>query len=120
MVVYPHDVLEVVGDDQGIDQMCSRMNSEVVDRSITESEGMMRIKRMEVAGACTLQGMAVKESGIRDRYKCMVIGVEKENGLLSVVGANYIINQGDVIWFAGEHTDILRLQQIIEKEENEH
>lgn len=118
-VVYPHDVLEVVGDDQGIDQMCARMNSEVTDRSIAESEGMMRIKRMEVAEACALQGMAVKESGIRDRYRCMVIGVEKENGLLSVVGADYTINCGDVIWFAGEHADILRLQQIIEQE-NEH
>lgn len=120
MVIYPHDVLEVVGDDQGIDQMRERMNSEVVNRSIAESEGMMRIKRMEVGKLSPLQGMAIKESGIRDRYRCMVIGIEKENGLLSVAGADYIINRGDVIWFAGEHTDILRLQQIIEKEENEH
>lgn len=119
-VVYPHDVLEVVGDDQGIDQMCARMNSEVADLSVNESEGMMRIKRMEVSAASPLQGMPVKKSGIRDQYRCMVIGVERENGLLSVVGADYIINPGDVIWFAGEHADILRLQQIMEEEENEH
>lgn len=116
MVIYPHDVLEVVGDDQGIDQMCERMNSELVDRDNSDTEGMMRIKRMEVAEQSILQGMPVKKSGIRDHYRCMVIGVEKENGLLSVVGADYIINKGDVIWFAGEHADILRLQQIMEDE----
>lgn len=116
MVIYPHDVLEVVGDDQGIDQMCARMNSELVDRDNRGTEGMMRIKRMEVAEQSTLQGMPIKKSGIRDHYRCMVIGVEKENGLLSVVGADYIINKGDVIWFAGEHADIMRLQQIMEDE----
>lgn len=116
MVIYPHDVLEVVGDDQGIDQMCARMNSELVDRDSSDTEGMMRIKRMEVAEQSILQGMPIKKSGIRDHYRCMVIGVEKENGLLSVVGADYIINKGDVIWFAGEHADIMRLQQIMEDE----
>jgi CPA2 family monovalent cation:H+ antiporter-2 len=50
--------------------------------------------------------MALKESGIRDRYNCMVVGLEEGKENLSNVSPNYRFKEGDIIWIVGEEASI--------------
>ena len=51
----------------------------------------------------------IKDSGIRNAYRCLVVGVEKENGRLVSPEANMLLENGDVVWVVGEKEDVYRL-----------
>ena len=53
--------------------------------------------------------MTIKDSGIRNSYRCLVVGVEKEDGNLLSPEANMLLEDGDVVWVVGEKEDLYRL-----------
>ncbi len=111
-ILFPHDVLEVVGDDHGIEQMRQQMQTDVLS-SATPDEGLMRIQRVVVGEGSAMRGVKIKDSGIRDTYHCMVIGIESDDGTLHVAGAEHEINGKDAIWLAGEQGNIDRLRVVM-------
>ncbi len=111
-MLFPHDVLEVVGDDHGIELLRQRMQAEVATDK-QPAEGLMSIQRVVVGEESSMRGMLIKNSGIRDTYRCMVIGIEKADGTLRNVSADYQINSGDIIWLAGEHANLANLQEMM-------
>ena len=111
-MLFPHDILEVVGDDQSIERFSQRMNSEV--SKLAQDEGdLMQLQGITVGSGCPLVGILIKDSGIRNQYRCMVVGVEDRKGNMHVVGADYEIRQGDKMWVAGSHNELLQLKKVL-------
>ena len=113
-MLYPHDVLEVVGDDQRIEQLSQRMNAEVEQHSQNEGEPM-QIQCIEVGTDSPMSGLLVKDSGIRDTYRCMVVGIEDEEGNMHVAKADHRIEPGNKLWLAGTHDHLLGLRRAFVK-----
>ena len=109
-MLFPHDTLEVVGDDQSIERFSQRLQSEVVESSQNEGDPMQLVG-IEVAADSPLAGMLVKDSGIRDQYRCMIVGVEDKGGNMRVAGADYEIRPGDKLWLAGVHEQLAQLKK---------
>lgn len=53
----------------------------------------------------------MKESEIRDKYNCMVVGIEEGKENLSIVNPRRKLNGGDIIWIVGEEDDIARFSK---------
>ena len=51
----------------------------------------------------------MKESGIRDKFNCMVVGIEEGKENLSPVDPSRVFMAGDIVWLVGEEEDIMRL-----------
>ena len=47
--------------------------------------------------------------GIRDKYHCMIAGIENEDGALMVPDVNVPLVEGDVVWVVGEKEDVYQL-----------
>ena len=109
-MLFPHDVLEVVGDDLGIEQFSQRMNSEVTP-VVAEETMPMQLQCIEVAEGCPLVETLIKDSGIRNNYHCMVVGVERATDNIRTVSADYEIRQGDILWLAGSHDELMKLSK---------
>ena len=71
----------------------------------------MRLLSIIVGNNSPLVGTTLAESGIRDKYNCMVVGLEEGKENLSHVSADYCFKNGDIIWVVGEEDDLRRLQQ---------
>ena len=111
-MLFPHDIIEVVGDDESIERFSQRMNSEVAELQADETDPM-QVQCITVGEATALEGGFVRDSGIRSEYHCMVMGFEDENGNMRVAGADHRITAGDKMWLAGSHSELARLKQVL-------
>ena len=66
----------------------------------------MVLRRLVVAEGSPFDGKTLLQSGIRNRYHCLVAGVEKQDGDLHVPDAHIPLESGDVLWIVGEKQDI--------------
>ncbi len=111
-MLFPHDVIEVAGDDRSIDELKNRIDAEV-DNEVRTSRGIMEIRRIEIHSRSFFDGIQVKSSGIREQFHCLIIGKEEKDGMLSVVNGNHLIKGGDVLWVAGEYDDVNALKPFL-------
>ncbi len=111
-MLFPHDVIEVAGDDNSIDEFKRRMDAEVNTEVLT-SRGIMEIKRMEIPTNSTLDGTLIRHSGIKERCHCLVLGKEESDGTLSTINADHQIKAGEVLWVAGEYDDVNALKPLL-------
>ena len=54
-------------------------------------------------------GKTLKDSGIRDRYNCMVVGVEEGQKNLTMINPLREFVAGDIIWVVGEEDQLREL-----------
>ena len=111
-MLFPNDILEVVGDDESIERFSQRMNSEV-QPMLQEDADMMELQCMKVGENSQLKGMLIRESGIRNEYRCLVVGFEDARGNMHVAGADHKITVGEKLWFAGSREQLSRLNTLL-------
>lgn len=111
--IYPGDVLEVIGDDTGLETLAAQMQSEADAAPPTDNaDHSLRLRRLPVSRRSELVGTTVADSGIRDVYDCMIIGFEDRSGTLEVSEASRTILAGDVLWVVGERPALRRLERL--------
>ena len=69
----------------------------------------MSLKQFIVDTDSIFLGKTIRESGIRDKYRCMIVGVEREDGALVTPDVNVPFEEGDVVWVVGEKEDVYQL-----------
>ena len=103
--VYPGDILEIIGDDASIESFVSRSRLEVVAPATAPSRSAvpegLQLRRMTAGEGCPLLGHTLAESGLHNRYQCMLIGIEDSDGHILRVGAQHVIARHQVLWIVG-------------------
>jgi CPA2 family monovalent cation:H+ antiporter-2 len=69
----------------------------------------MELKQFVIATDSPFLGKNIRESGLRDRFKCLVVGVEKQDGELHAPDVSAAFEEGDVVWVVGEKNDVKKL-----------
>ena len=69
----------------------------------------MHLKQFVVDGQSPFLNTTIKDSGIRNGYRCLVVGVEKDNGNLISPEAQMLLEEGDVVWVVGEKENVYQL-----------
>lgn len=109
VMLFPNDIIEVLGDDESIELFCQHMATDVQAPPL-EGHEEMQLHRIIIGPQSPLIGLFIKQSGIRDDYHCMVVGFEDSEGNLTIANADRVINSGDTMWIVGEMSDVLRLK----------
>ena len=71
----------------------------------------MKLRSMILSASSPFVGKTLQESGIRNHYNCMVVGIEEGKENLSQPKPSYRFEKGDIIWVVGEEES---LQQLIQ------
>ena len=69
----------------------------------------MHLKQFVVDAQSPFLNTTIKDSGIRNGFRCLVVGVEKDNGNLMSPEAHMLLEEGDVVWVVGEKEDVYHL-----------
>jgi len=109
-MLFPNDVIEVLGDDESIEMFSQHMVTDVQQPLQGEQEDL-QLTRIIIGPTSPLIGLFIKQSGIRDELHCMVVGFEDGDGNLTIANADRIIHRGDTMWVVGEKEDIKRLKE---------
>ena len=104
--IFPHDRIQVIGTDRGLEAFGATLKAVETQLPQDFRAGEMVLRRLPVTGASPFLGKTLVECGIRDHYHCLVAGIEKPDGTLHVPNAHLPLEDGDVLWLVGEHSDI--------------
>jgi len=110
-VIFPGDRLQVIGSDQQLTAFRHALQNEVYEDDPELEKREMLLRSMMIAANSPFIGKTLQESGIRDRYNCMVVGIEEGEENLSVVRPSYVFEKGDIIWVVGEEESLHQLLQ---------
>lgn len=109
-VIYPGDILEVIGDDASIDVFLNRCHTEVMvsPHAASPEERPLHIQRFVIKSTSPFCGKMIAESAISSDYHCMVVGFEDEDGHIETASAQQFIQRHDILWLVGEAPDLQR------------
>ena len=108
--LFPGDTIQVIGTDEQLSEFSrqvERVSNAAEENEIEKRE--MYLKQFVVDGESPFLNMSIMNSGIRNDYRCLVVGVEKEDGNLLSPEAHMLLEDGDVVWVVGEKEDVYRL-----------
>ncbi len=111
--ILPGDRLQVIGTDQQIAAFGKALEAETQKIAAVQTpsaDDEMKLRRMELTEESPYVGLTIKDSRIREDYKCLIVGVEcAGSNELSTPRPNYVFQEGDQLWLVGEEASLQRL-----------
>ena len=104
--IFPQDRIQVIGSDTGLETFGAALTRPSDSLPDDWAEGEMVMRRLPLDEHSEFTGKALKDSGLRNKYHCLVVGVEKPDGSLHAPNAAATLEAGDTIWLVGEHKDL--------------
>ena len=108
-ILFPGDKLQVIGSDDQLIIFQQALEREVMDDDYELEKREMKLRSIIINGSSPFIGKTLQESGIRDQYNCMVVGLEEGKENLSQVKPSYRFQKGDIIWIVGEEQNIKQI-----------
>ena len=101
-VIFPHDVLQAIGSDAQFTAFRDALEKERLGEDSEMEKREMKLRQLIIGSGSPFIGKTLIESGIRDLYSCMVVGLEEGKESLSAYRPNRKFQEGDIIWVVGE------------------
>ena len=105
-VIFPGDKLQVIGSDEQFTSFREALEKERLGVDVNFEQREMLLRQLIIGHDSPFIGKTLKESGIRDFYSCMVIGLEEGKQNLSPFRPNRKFEEGDIIWVVGERESL--------------
>ena len=107
-IIFPCDKIQAIGSDDQLTAFGSALVREVRQKDPDIEKREMKLRQVVIREGGAFAGKTMKESGIRDKFNCMVVGIEEGKENLSRVDPSRILQAGDIVWIVGEEEYIMR------------
>ena len=101
-IIFPGDKLQVIGSDDQLSKFGQAISQEVIGEDPDIELREMKLRQLIIGSDSPFIGKTLEESGIRDVYSCMVVGLEEGKENLSPFHPKRRFLEGDIIWIVGE------------------
>ena len=107
--LFPQDKIQVIATDDELNifgqemAKVADMNADVIEKS------EMILRQFCVDGQSPFLNKTLKEAGIREKYHCLIVGVERGGENLHAPNPHEPFAEGDVVWIVGESADVYKL-----------
>ena len=105
-VIFPGDKLQVIGSDEQFTSFREALEKERLGVDVNFEQREMLLRQLIIGHDSPFVGKTLIESGIRDFYSCMVIGLEEGKQNLSSFKPNRKFEEGDIIGVVGERESL--------------
>jgi len=105
--IFPQDRIQVIGSDSDLEAFGKQLSQSAIDLEDDRyHSGEMQLRCLPVTGTSPFLDRTIRDAGIRERFHCLVAGVEKADGELHTPEADIPFEEGDILWIVGEKTDV--------------
>lgn len=108
-ILFPGDKLQAIGDDEQLTLFSHAMKTELQPEDTDIEKREMKLRCFTVSKSSPFIGKTLRDSGIRDKYNCMVVGVDEGQKNLTLITPSRCLQAGDVLWVVGEQGDLDRI-----------
>ena len=112
-IIFPGDRISVIGSDEQLKNFSQAIANELIPEDPEIEKREMKLRKFILSDGTPFIGKTLADSGIRDRYGCMVVGVEEGQENLTLVDPQRKFEKGDIIWLVGEEADLEKVRQQI-------
>lgn len=106
--IFPNDLIQVIGTDEQLSLFASVAEKAIHtydDEDFGKHE--MKLKQFVVAKDSPFVGHSIIECGIRNKYHCLVVGIESAGeDVLRTPQVYMPLKEDDVVWVVGEEDDL--------------
>jgi CPA2 family monovalent cation:H+ antiporter-2 len=116
--IYPLDRLVVLGNDTQMiifQQFIEEKGKKFQQTELEESNVMpleVNIEQFQIEPDSKLIGKTIKTSHIRDKFDCLVVGVERGESSTMNPDVDLEFEPYDIVWVIGEHDKIIKLNEL--------
>ncbi len=107
--IYPKDELLILGTDEEVEPLRQRLERPPGLRERYQNVEGYELKELLVSERSPLVGLTIKDSGIRERFGGMVVGLERDGERTINPTSIHHIQSGDVLWVVGENEKLRAL-----------
>lgn len=97
-----HDELLVLGTDDQIEKARGWIEIRNKDLPIGKPLSSYQLKNILVTDESSLKERSIREAGIREKYRAIVVGVERGGKRSINPNSDYVIRSGDILWLVGD------------------
>lgn len=108
-ILFPGDKLQAIGNDEQLTKLSKAMKAEIQPTITDIEKHEMKLRSFTISKTSPFIGKNLKDSGIRDEYNCMVVGVDEGQKNLTLITPSRSLQAGDVLWVVGEEKDLERI-----------
>ena len=112
-IIFPGDQLQVIGNDEQLTQFGLTLDFETIPEDEHIEEREMKLQKFVISSKSKLIGTDLQNSGIRNQYNCMVVGIEEGQKHLTIVNPSHVFQAGDIVWMVGEKESLAAVTTII-------
>lgn len=108
-ILLPQDEVLLLGSDEAIEAVRSSIEKGVEIKGDQKDIGMYQLKQVEVTEFSSLNGKTIMESGIREEFGGIVVGIERLGRRVVNPKSDFCLRAKDLIWVVGDTVDLQRL-----------
>lgn len=109
--LYPHDVLSVIGSDDQLKKFREHLESSKTGGGIMAQKQSVSLQHFVVQKNSILLGKTIRHSGIREKTKGLVVGIERKGQHILNPESDFEFEMNDVVWVVGNEKRILVLSR---------
>lgn len=110
-MLFPNDTIHVIGSDSQLSEFAAQadaVSESLVDEDFEKHE--MQLKQFVVEADSVFVGKTIRNSGFRNKYHCLVVGIESYNdNELRTPDVDVPLCEGDIVWIVGEDSALKKL-----------
>ena len=108
-VILPMDTLIVLGTDSQLDM--ARPDLEIPKNIASKfpSSANYRLRHLKLSEKSPILGLSIRQSGIREKYHAMVVGIERDHSRIINPDTDFTMNENDTLWVVGENSTLDKL-----------
>ena len=110
-VIFPGDKLQVIGNDDQLQKFATALSTDLIPEDLEIEKREMKLRQLIISGKSEFCGKSLLESGIRDKYNCMVVGLEEGQENLTKIAPTRTFEKGDILWIVGEESDLQKITE---------
>ena len=108
-ILFPGDKLQAIGNDEQLTKLSKAINTELQPEVTDIEKHEMKLRSFTISNTSPFIGKSLKDSGIRDEYNCMVVGVDEGQKNLTLITPSRCLQAGDILWVVGEERNLERI-----------
>lgn len=107
--LFPQDKIQVIATDEELNAFTEELDRvSAVDADVMERSEMI-LRQFRIDANSPFLGKTLVEAGIREKYHCLIAGVERDAEALHAPNPHEPFREGDVLWIVGENNDVYKL-----------
>jgi len=99
--LFPGDIISVIGTDEDLDKFKYLLKVSEMDISDYLPDEEVTLQQFTINSDSGLIGKTIRESGIHDKLKGLVVGIERNGKRILNPESTFKFEDGDLVWVAG-------------------